>query len=92
MQAKATPRVIYNQSLKTSLFCTRVVCFDCKVSLQSSSRVILFLIRTPAGNDVRRGSWVGEKITMSGKEGTNADLDLNTLRMCRWGTPDGERC
>lgn len=29
---------------------------------------------------------------MSGKEGTNADLDLNTLKMCGWGTPDGERC
>ena len=44
MQAKDCTKRHLHQSLKTSLFCTRVVCFDCKVSLQSSSRVISFLI------------------------------------------------
>lgn len=89
MQAKDCTKSHPQQSLKFSLFCTRVVCSDCKVSLQSSSRVILFL--TLDRSDVRKGSWVGKKtkITMSGKERIFG-LDLNTLRMCGRDSPDGE--
>lgn len=41
VQAKDCTESRLQQSLKTSLFCTRVVCSDCKVSLQSSSRAII---------------------------------------------------
>lgn len=43
MQAKDCTKSHPQQSLNPSLFCTRVVCSDCKVSLQSSLRVISFL-------------------------------------------------